>query len=94
MNMAIVFGIVTLVILWYNLFISNSIVNYLNSNGYQVSLFRKGFFVKGKIFKYLPLYKEVSFKKEGKVGRLYYLFYFSLIGVFLFLLLGLLSVSK
>lgn len=92
MESPIVFGLITLILIWYNLHLSTSIVNYLKENGSEASLFTNGFYVRGKIFKYLPLYKEISFKKKGKIGSLYYLFYYSFMGIFFFLLLGILSV--
>ncbi|MCA6074397.1 hypothetical protein [Fulvivirga sedimenti] len=92
MNAAIIFGGVALFFLWYNLFVSIRIVDYLRKNEQNATLFNSGFFVKGKIFKYLPIYKEVSFNKEGKVGNLYQQFIISFLGIMLFLLLGIISV--
>ena len=94
MKPSIILGLTTLTFLWYNFYVSLKIVNYLKSNGVDASLFSKGFYVKGKIFKYLPSYKETTLKKEGKVGSLYSQFYVSIIGLFVFLVLGIISVSN
>ena len=75
----IIVGVITLVLIWFNLWISIKIINYLKSQNQDVSLFNGGFFVKGKIFKYLPLYKKVTLEAEGKVGPLYNTFYFTFI---------------
>lgn len=94
MSYSIIFGFIALIFLWYNFYVSISIVKYLKSNGKEASLFTKGFYVKGKIFKYLPLYKETTVKKEGKTGNLYAQFYFSFLSMLFFLVLGLISVSR
>ncbi len=94
MNPSIILGLITLAFVWYNFYVSLAIVNYLKANDKEASLFTKGFYVKGKIFKYLPLYKETTLKKEGKVGSLYSQFYVSFIGLFVFLILGIVSVSN
>ena len=91
MKTALFFGIITLLCLWYNLFVSISITNYLKSQGKDVSLFNGVFFIKGKIFKYLPVYKEVTTQHEGRVGALYYQFYLSFIMTLLFLAMGIAS---
>ena len=93
MSPSIIFGLITLAFVWYNFYVSLAIVNYLKANGKEANLFSKGFYVKGKIFKYLPLYKETTLQKEGKVGSLYSQFYISFIGLFIFLALGILTVS-
>jgi len=94
MNYTIIFGLIALIFLWYNFYVSISIVKYLKSNGKEASLFTKGFYVKGKIFKYLPLYKEITLQNEGKVGSLYSHFYFTFLSMLFFLVLGLISVSR
>ena len=91
MKTAVLFGFITLLFLWYNLFVSISVLNYLKSKGFEVSLFNGGFFVKGKIFKYLPVYKEETFRNTGKTGALYFQFYLSFLLTMVFLILGLLS---
>lgn len=94
MKPSVILGLITLTFLWYNFYVSLKIVNYLKSNGVDASLFSKGFYVKGKIFKYLPLYKKATIEKEGKIGGLYSLFYISLIGMILFFVLGIISLSN
>ena len=94
MRFSIIFGLLALIALWYNLYVSISIIKYLKSNGKEANLFTKGFYVKGKIFKYLPLYKETTLKKEGKVGHLYAQFYYSFLLLLFFLIAGLISVSR
>ncbi len=91
MNTSIVFGLITLAFVWYNLFVSIAIIKYLRSMGKEASLYRCGFFVKGKIFAYLPVYKESTLKNNGKTGGLYYQFYLSFLLALIFLILGLLS---
>jgi len=89
----IIVGVITLLIIWMNLWVSIKIIDYLKSKGEDVSLFNSGFFVRGKIFKYLPLYKKISLDEEGKVGGLYTTFYITFF-LFLFCLgLGLTMVS-
>ncbi len=92
-NTVILIGLVTLIFIWINLWVSTRIVNYLKSKGIKASMFSSGFFVKGKIFKYLPEYKKVSLEHDGKVGHLYYSFYISFILGLVFLGLGLFLIS-
>lgn len=92
-SFAIVFGVLALVLIWWNLWISIQIVKYLKKEGEDASLFQKGFFIKGKIFEYLPKYKELTIKKTGKAGRYYSLFYITFIGMLVMLLFGILAVS-
>ena len=94
MSYSIIFGLIALIFIWYNFYVSISIVKYLKANGKEASLFTKGFYVRGKIFKYLTLYKETTIQKEGKVGNLYSQFYFSFFMLLFFLILGLISVSS
>lgn len=70
-------------LIWLNLWVSIKIIEYLRSQHQDVSLFNRGFFIKGKIFTYLPLYKKVSHEANGKVGPLYYTFYVTFV-LFLF----------
>jgi hypothetical protein len=81
-------GVITLLLIWWNLWISIKIVKYLNEKGQDASLFRHGFFIKGKIFRYLPLYRKLTLEKTGNVGRLYSLFYVSFILMLAVLLIG------
>lgn len=86
----IIYGLLALVFIWYNLYLSNSIVNYLKQHQKEASLFDKGgLFVRGKIFKYLPIFKNTSLKVEGKVHSNYHLFYLSFFLYLFFLILGL-----
>jgi hypothetical protein len=75
----IIVGVITLLLIWLNLWVSIKIIDYLKSKGEDVSLFNGGFFVRGKIFKYLPLYKKVTLEIDGKVGPLYNTFYLTFI---------------
>jgi hypothetical protein len=76
-----------------NLWISLKIIKYLQEKGQEVSLFNGGFFVRGKIFKYLPLYKKVSIDNEGKVGHLYLNFYLTFFLMVIFLIFGISTVA-
>lgn len=91
MKTPILFGVITLAFLWYNLIVSIAIINYLRSKGKDVSLFKNWFFIKGRIFAYLPVYKETTLKNNGRVGGLYFQFYFSFMLAMTFLVLGILS---
>ena len=94
MNVTVIFtGIIALIFIWWNLWVSMKIIKYLKSKGEEASLFKNGIFVRGKIFTYLPLYKRLSLKADGKVGQLYYNFYVSFILFLASLLLGLVLVS-
>lgn len=88
----IIIGIITLLLIWWNLSVSIKIIEYLKIKGEKVSLFNNVFFVKGKIFKYLPLYKKVTLEIEGKVGSLYHTFYLTFILFMLFLGVGIIMV--
>ena len=90
--LALYVGIICLLFLWWNLWISMRIILYLRANGRDATLFRGPIFIKGRIFKYLPLYKEVSTKKEGRIGSLYRWFYISFIGMLTFFLIGLVMI--
>ena len=92
-SLAIIFGLIALVFIWLNLWVSTKIINYLKSNGQEASLFNGGFFVRGKIFKYLPLYKKLSQKNEGKVGNLYLKFYGTFFFLVIFLIFGISTVA-
>jgi hypothetical protein len=89
----IIIGIVVLLFIWWNLSISIKIIDYLKSEGQEVSLFNNMIFVKGKIFKYLGLYKKTTIEKNGKVGSLYNAFYLSFILSMVFLGIGIILVS-
>lgn len=93
MNTPVIFGLLALAFLWYNLYITTRIIKYLKSKGENASLFNGGVYIKGKIFKYLPLYEEHTYREEGKVGGLYTLFYISFVGLIISLLLGMASVA-
>ncbi len=89
----IIIGIIALGFIWWNLWISVKIIKYIKSKGEEASLFNNGIFIKGKIFSYLPLYKKLSLKEDGKVGQLYYNFYISFIMFLAFLIAGLIMVT-
>ena len=91
--LGIILGIITLLFIWWNLCISTKIIKYLKSKGEEVSLFNNMIFVKGKIFMYLPLYKKLTIKEDGKVGQLYHTFYLTFILSLVFLVLGVIMVS-
>ena len=87
-DIVIVFGAICLLFIWWNLWVSLEIVKYLKKKDQPASLFQKGFFIKGKIFEYVPVYREITRKDTGKTGSLYHLFYISFVGMCLFFLLG------
>ena len=91
--LVIAIGIIILLFIWWNLWVSVNIVKYLKDKGEDASLFNNKIFIKGKIFKYLPVYKRLSLEEYGKTGPLYYTFYLSLVLSFIFLLIGLIIVS-
>ena len=93
MNTPVIFGLIALGFLWYNLYVSISIIKYLKSKGEEASLSNGGIYVKGKIFRYLPLYEEYTYREEGKVGGLYTQFYISFVGLMISLLIGIASVA-
>jgi len=87
-SLAIILGLIALIFIWWNLWVSTKIVTFLKSKGENASLFSNGIYVKGKIFKYLPLYKKISFESTGKVGPLYTLFYITFFLIVIFVLFG------
>lgn len=93
MNVPIIFGLLALAFLWYNLYVSTRIINYLKSKGEDASLFNGGVYIKGKIFKYLPLYEEHTYKEKGRVGGLYTQFYISFAGLMISLFIGIVGVA-
>ncbi len=93
MNIPIICGLIALAFLWYNLYVTTAIIKYLKSKGKDASLFNGGVYIKGKIFKYLPMYEELTFKEEGKVGGLYTQFYISFVGLLIFLFIGIVSAA-
>ncbi len=93
MNTPVIFGLIALAFLWYNLYVSTAIIKYLKSRGEDASLFDGGVYVKGKIFKYLPLYEEHTYRETGRVGGLYTQFYISFAGLMISLLIGLMSLA-
>jgi len=86
----IIVGVITLMLIWLNLWVSIKIIDYLKSKGEDVSLFNGGFYVRGKIFKYLPLYKKLTLEESGKPGEFYTIFY---ITFFLYILSFVLGIS-
>jgi len=92
-SLAIIFGLITLVFIWLNLWISIKIIKYLQGKGQEVSLFNGGFYVRGKIFMYLPLYKKISKESEGKVGNLYVNFYITFFLMVMFFIFGIATVA-
>lgn len=93
MNTPLIFGFIALGFLWYNLYVTISIIKYLKSKGEDASLFSRGIYIKGKIFKYLPMYEEHTYKEEGRVGGLYTQFYISFVGLMISLFIGIMSVA-
>jgi hypothetical protein len=92
-NTPLIFGFIALGFLWYNLYVTISIIKYLKSKGEDASLFSGGIYIKGKIFKYLPMYEEHTYKEEGRVGGLYTQFYISFVGLMISLFIGIMSVA-
>ena len=93
MDTTIIFGLIALAFLWYNLYVTTAIIRYLKSKGEDASLFNGGIYVKGKIFRYLPLYEEYTYKENGKVGGLFTQFYISFVGLVISLLIGIVSLA-
>ena len=93
MNTPVIFGLIALAFLWYNLYVTTAIIKYLKSKGEDASLFKGGIYIKGRIFKYLPLYEEHTYRENGKVGGLYTQFYISFAGLIISLLIGIVSVA-
>lgn len=93
MSTPIIFGLIALAFLWYNLYVTTAIIKYLKSKGEDASLFNGRVYVKGKIFKYLPLYEEHTYREDGKVGGLYTQFYISFVGLMISLFIGIVSVA-
>lgn len=91
--LAIIIGVITLFFIWWNLWVSVKIVKFLKSKGEEVSLFNNGFFVRGKIFMYLPLYRKLSIETSGKVGHLYITFYITFFLFLIFLIFGIAIVT-
>jgi hypothetical protein len=91
-GMVIIIGIITLIFIWLNLLVSIRIMGFLKSKGETASLFNNNFFVKGKIFKYLPIYKKITLEIEGKVGFLYFFFFMTLFFFLTFLFTGIIIV--
>ena len=91
-TLVILVGVMTLFLIWLNLWVSIKIINYLRRKGEEVSLFNGRLFVKGKIFKYLPLYKKITLEENGKVGGLYTAFYVTFFLFLLFLVSGIMMV--
>lgn len=90
---AITIGFIILFFLWWNLAISVKIVDYLQKYHRDISLSNYGFFVRGKIFKYLPLYKKTTLEREGKVGPLYFSFYATFFMAMICLAMGIAMVA-
>ena len=87
-TIAIILGVIMLFFVWWNLWISTKIIKYLKSKGENASMFSHGIYVKGKIFKYLPMYKKLTMDSTGKLGPLYSLFYISFFFMLIILLFG------
>ena len=92
-SLAIIIGLITLCFIWWNLWISIKIIQFLKSKGEEVSLFNNGFFIRGKIFKYLPLYRKLTIENQGQTGNLYILFYTSFFLFLIFLIFGIIVVA-
>jgi hypothetical protein len=91
-TLAIILGVIALFLVWWNLWISIKIVKYLKSKGNSASLFSHGIYVKGKIFRYLPLYRKLTIENTGKIGKLHSLFYFSFFSMLIVLAFGIILV--
>lgn len=92
--LALYIGIICLLFIWWNLWISMRIVLYLRDHDHDASLFKGPIFIKGRIFRYLPVYKQISKEEEGRTGSLYRWFYISFVGMSLFFLAGLFVVMS
>ena len=60
-------GFITLVLIWWNLYVSVQIVKYLRERGIDARIAHR----KGSIFKYLSTYRKISAKETGREGPLY-----------------------
>ena len=70
------YGGICLVCLWVNLWASNRIIEFLRASGKDASLFKGGFFIKGKIFSYLPEYRDLA-RRNGRPTHLLSVFWIS-----------------
>lgn len=83
-DIIILIGIISLGLLLWNLWISIQIVKYLNENNVKAKIAHQ----RGRIFKFLPVYKRITIKATGKVGPLYNLFVISFVLFSIFLITG------
>lgn len=88
-SLIIIVGIILFGCILWNLYVSIQIVTYLNENNIESKIAHQ----RGRIFKFLPLYKKISFEKTGKVGKLYNSFILSFVLYIIFLLIGILLVA-
>jgi hypothetical protein len=80
-------GIACLVCLWINLWASTRIIEFMNAKGHKASLFKDGFFIKGKIFSYLPQFGDLA-KREGRTTYLLPVFWISFALAFIAFFVG------
>jgi hypothetical protein len=66
-------GLVCFGLLMWNLWISIQIVKYLNDHNIKAKIAHQ----RGRIFKFLPIYKKTTYESTGKVGPYYNLFFIS-----------------
>ena len=74
-DLIISIGIISLGLLLWNLWISIQIVKYLNDNNIKAKIA----YQRGRIFRYLPVYKKITIEKTGQVGQLYNFFIISFV---------------
>ena len=72
-HILIAIGLLALLLIWWNLYVSVLIVKYLKDRGIDARIAHR----RGSIFKYLNTYRKLSIKETGKEGNLYQLFYLS-----------------
>jgi hypothetical protein len=85
----ILIGIIALGLLLWNLWVSIQIVKYLNANNIKAKIAHQ----RGKIFRFLPVYKKSTIETTGKPGPLYNLFVLSFVLFSICLFIGFILVS-
>lgn len=66
-NILLVIGLITFLLILWNLFISIRITAYLNKKGIPARIAHR----RGYIFRYLNVYRQLTIEESGKTGSLY-----------------------
>lgn len=82
-------GIISVGLLLWNLWVSIQIVKYLNDNNVNARIAHQ----RGRIFRFLPVYKKITIEATGKIGPLYSFFVLSFVLFSICLLIGIVLVS-